>query len=480
MCQNNKWITNPYTNKSVYVKCGKCPACQQEKAAFRANRIRNEYASGNLCLFVTLTYENKFVPYFTIQDYKSADKFIKIHRDCEGRYNRSSSNYDVSFQVTDGSHQDVYLPDLDSEVLLDSNISNFRPLKHYNDRFGVCLFKDVQDYLKRLRQNLIRNEKIEPKFSYFACTEYGGKSHRPHAHLLLFIPYDQEMAYRRAHNKSWPFENKRVLARNIEVARDPAGYVASYVNSNNSLSPIFESRKFKQKHSYSRHFGGCLQAFSLDNLLRCSDEHNFTYTITKKVDGVPTQVTLPIPQYALRWYFPKFYGYSRLTDCQIFDIIAHPYAQWKNPLGQCLSVNDKHVIPVKLSNAFKRYHDITGKSIYDYAIDHIRVWRSYLHFQYKNLLLSQSQDINWCDFYDNIAIYRGHDTPIYRENLRSLSLDDWIRSNGLHNLLNVSDDANLHSHNVERTARLSYYYEKYSKQKYVTNTIESEGLDLNV
>lgn len=40
--------------------------------------------------------------------------------------------------------------------------------------------KDLQDFIKRLRYHL--NKKI----SYFACGEYGGQTHRPHYHIIIF------------------------------------------------------------------------------------------------------------------------------------------------------------------------------------------------------------------------------------------------------------------------------------------------------
>lgn len=46
--------------------------------------------------------------------------------------------------------------------------------------------KDVQDYMKRVRTNLKRNYGYRGKVRYYACGEYGPKTHRPHYHLLVF------------------------------------------------------------------------------------------------------------------------------------------------------------------------------------------------------------------------------------------------------------------------------------------------------
>ena len=63
MCTHSKYVYNKYTRRKVLVPCGRCEACQQKKAALRANRIRNNVSNGYIALFITLTYKNEFVPY---------------------------------------------------------------------------------------------------------------------------------------------------------------------------------------------------------------------------------------------------------------------------------------------------------------------------------------------------------------------------------------------------------------------------------
>ena len=42
MCVNQYLTHNIYTGRDLYVKCGKCPACLQEKAAHRLSRIKTQ------------------------------------------------------------------------------------------------------------------------------------------------------------------------------------------------------------------------------------------------------------------------------------------------------------------------------------------------------------------------------------------------------------------------------------------------------
>jgi len=64
-----------------------------------------------------------------------------------------------------------------------------------NDNYDLCK-KDVQDFLKRLRKKI--------SLRYFIAGEYGGKTVRPHYHMLIFlkkqIPYAKLYKYIK---KSW-------------------------------------------------------------------------------------------------------------------------------------------------------------------------------------------------------------------------------------------------------------------------------------
>ena len=61
MCTNAHYVTNVYTGKRLLVRCGKCEACQQEKATARSNRIRNNLKDGYIALFSTHTYSNNWL-----------------------------------------------------------------------------------------------------------------------------------------------------------------------------------------------------------------------------------------------------------------------------------------------------------------------------------------------------------------------------------------------------------------------------------
>ena len=63
MCTNQREITNKYTGHKLYVKCGHCPACLQEKASYRVQRIKANDSPDSEPLMVTLTYARHDCPY---------------------------------------------------------------------------------------------------------------------------------------------------------------------------------------------------------------------------------------------------------------------------------------------------------------------------------------------------------------------------------------------------------------------------------
>ena len=65
-CSNPRHIMNRYTGEEVLVECGKCEACLLKKNVSRKSRCLLENAAHRYCYFVTLTYENKYLPQCTL------------------------------------------------------------------------------------------------------------------------------------------------------------------------------------------------------------------------------------------------------------------------------------------------------------------------------------------------------------------------------------------------------------------------------
>lgn len=487
MCTNCRYIYNHYSRRKVLVKCGKCDSCKQEKACKRSNRIRNNFSFGTIALFVTLTYTNDFVPYVNRGELDAARLSLSVYRKCTGRYvyslkNGLSFKKERSISIVD----DVPLFDFD-KYTHNHLYKSLRGLS--DDCIGVCYYPDIQNFFKRLRQILIRHYNYEKSFSYFCCSELGGYSYRPHFHALIFLPSVDEKIFRSAICEAWPYADRRRTAKFIEVARNAASYVSSYVNSNFDLLPLMQNDYFRPKHSQSKNFGVVLDCFKLSEILRKIDSGDLVYYREAKFDGVNTSLALPIPLYVLYRYFPICKGFGWLSSCQLRSILLCPesisdylgdysyigrldhssvcytfpvcvHNVIDNPLYR-FSPHETYSLYVRLENCFQRFHTETGLSRYDYAHYYLRCYTVY-----KSMILKMSfEDINYDDFTD------------FYENALDVHFDPDIAPtlSNLHNLcLNPNDRSDV----VVSTIHYKSLYHRLTKQKDVTNYCLSNVYDL--
>lgn len=162
MCTNGRWIRNKYTGDRIFVNCGHCASCQQDKANRRSRRIKNEYCPDKIALFVTLTYDRLSCPYVRldelISNYRNFNSSlpVNVYRHFTTRRKRCS----------DGKYRDrrSFKP-----VILDSvfcsfgsgvtGLSSLPFLKYrkHKKEVGVIRYADVQGFYARLRLNLKRN-----------------------------------------------------------------------------------------------------------------------------------------------------------------------------------------------------------------------------------------------------------------------------------------------------------------------------------
>ena len=86
MCTNQKKIYPRHSKHPIYVKCGHCKACQQEKASLRVRRINDTKLDSLACFMVTLTYSRGTCPYVKREDaYKFCNGdllYLPVYRDC--------------------------------------------------------------------------------------------------------------------------------------------------------------------------------------------------------------------------------------------------------------------------------------------------------------------------------------------------------------------------------------------------------------
>lgn len=405
MCTNGRWIYNRFSNQKVWVRCGKCDACKQENALKRTNRIRLHKRAGYICLFVTLTYTNDYVPYILKSELSSDNFDVNVYRNACGRFVYSRKNglrfkKELGITILDSKY-------IDSFYRCDSSLYSLRPLKGLSsDHIGICYYPDLQDFIKRFRINYERENKQSLSFDYFAVSEYGGYSYRPHFHLLLFIPSETETKVRASILKAWPYADSRRTAKFIEVARDASSYVASYVNGSFNSSTCLSSDAFRQKHSQSKNLGVVVDLFRLPSLLDMVERRDLHVYFEKKFDGESSITPVLVPQYVINRYFPKFKGMRWFTDDALRGLLVEPARLFEtignyeqdikiNIFGnRNITINSRFDYPfpnpcydfgryeiyhiaISLMNAQLRFILETGLTAYDFAHYYINIWNLY-------------------------------------------------------------------------------------------------------
>lgn len=474
MCTHQRFVINRYTQNSFLTKCGKCPACLQEKAYKRASRIKSEYNSDLICLTATLTYDRASCPFVYKQDIQKRNDILNVYREYYTRRvpvsTRSGVKYLDKRYFERQILNTIYYPNYDSfDYLQSAKCKKVATLRYRDDHVGICYYPDVQLFKKRLNINLKRKYGYDYKYKVYSCSEYGESSQRPHFHVLFFIRPQDEALFRAAVCEAWPFADKRRTAKYIELARDMANYLASYVNSNTFVHG-FLSDNFKTKHSYSKDFGMSDKLFSLDSVLSKVRQRDLSYLRPIGPKGLETYVNLPIPQYVINRHFPKFKGYSRLSDVEVLDVLrsftrpiterpSTPLINLDKLLRLDYTKDDLHKIQVRLYHSYEKYHVQTGRNMEDYFYDFRDTWRVY-DKTIKKLWYEEGESPRY--MYDNInQLYGGIvDSPYELERILK---DDSI----------PIDDPNQFPKNVERTRLYEQTFAFRSKERKINNFVAS-------
>jgi len=365
MCTNKREIILS-TGRTMYVNCGHCAACLQEKALRRANRIRYEDQADNglYSWFVTLTYDNKFIPYIRPSDVylfiAGEKKDIPLYRDntCYWvtknvpvmipgkrkkwiksgkkerksvlkvlpniqpleRYKKDDFKY-YGYEFDFSKYEKFNFPLLQQKVGIDSSES-------IPDKTSVLYYKDWQNFIFRLRNVLKRDYglKIDKENFKYSCTgEYGSHTHRCHFHALIWTPEITSTDFASAVVKAWPFADPARQRAGVERNYDASSYISSYINSNKSDETFFSySKPFRGKQKFSNAFAMDLNVFSPKVLREKFFGKNLRMSVQRTKEGKLTENIFVYPAYVVNYVFPKFKGYNRLTPDEIQRIVSRP------------------------------------------------------------------------------------------------------------------------------------------------------------
>ncbi|QXN75303.1 replication initiator protein [Microvirus mar62] len=262
-CQHPQKVYNKYTHEPVVVPCGVCPSCVLKRSSIQTNILCNYAEQFKYCYFVTLTYDNRFLPLLRVQvaemctddpaDVNCVPDVSELRKDDPNEY---IFNFRVvprtSYVKLKKSTVNRYFSDPDVEFNRILTPSEYIGL---HDKFSKRLWKkhhmpylnarDLDLFLKRLR-TYYPDETIR----YYACGEYGPKTFRPHWHLLLFSNSEAfSKTILQNVPKAWSYG--RVDATQSRGFAAP--YVSGYVNSFVSLPDLYLQmpRRFQPRSFHS-------------------------------------------------------------------------------------------------------------------------------------------------------------------------------------------------------------------------------------
>lgn len=323
-------IRVPYGGGYQYVSCGRCKACRKSFHSKWRNRLTAHQSSSAATLFITLTYAPEHLPRVTLDPDTLDISLVTYTRFTRGRrfsglgdpkYERSIY---TRFDDIDPYYKYIYANNPDKYHLKDIPHYISNGYEDPSPSFAICLRKDVQDFIKRLRILLSRDPDLvgrDTSFTYFICSEYGPKTYRPHYHGLLFFrdSYTASLCYSHYVSRAWKKSNLPPDQANKECQwvsyGDVAPYVSKYVTCDSLLPSFLDTKYFRPFHlsSHSSPIGS--EVLPMSSISHTVRKTNLLHRESIKDPDTGEYVAIDMPYPSSLWarYFPKFLFHSVLS-----------------------------------------------------------------------------------------------------------------------------------------------------------------------
>lgn len=330
-CQNPRTVTNKYTHESVVVPCGHCPSCILRRSAVQTNLLTTYSSQFRYVYFVTLTYAPRFLPTLKVSvveactddiaDVPCVPDINELDPDDPNTYLFGfcsvprTTSVKVKNSTVDRTFKDPKVkfayPMKPKDLL-----SILEKVNHkVPNRIPYVCNRDLDLFLKRLRSYY-----PDEKLRYYAVSEYGPTSLRPHWHLLLFSNSERfSQTVLENVSKAWSYGRCDVsLSRGFA-----ASYVASYVNSFVAL-PDFYIQMPKVVRPKSFHSIGFTESNLFPREVRVAEVDEVA---NKCLDGVCVErnghfhTIKPTWPYLLR-LFPRFSEPIRKFPSRVYQLLS--------------------------------------------------------------------------------------------------------------------------------------------------------------
>lgn len=286
------------------VPCGKCDGCLLHKSNNWSMRLKNEMDGSLVSLWFTLTYNNYYLP---VLQYDAINHCYISDHDCNFRHDSKKVVRRLD---------DISIPSL-------LPFKRFRPENYHRDGdfIGYSSKRDFQLFLKNVRKLLyeIFNEYIRVR--YYAISEYGPTTYRPHIHGLLFFDSFEAASYCKesALYQAWQMCDKTLFDEYTRLADSGvSGYLTNYITGFSQLPEFFKDRQIKPFRLSSK--GASIGSDSFNQ------EEFFEKVITgdlqfvKRVERLDAVAVCQYPKSFTDSVFPKCYKYSKLPFARLLEL----------------------------------------------------------------------------------------------------------------------------------------------------------------
>ena len=330
-CQHPRTVVNKYTHEPVVVSCGHCPSCILRRSAIQTNLLTTYSAQFRYVYFVTLTYAPCFLPTLEVSTIEACSDDIAdvpCFPDIDDLDADDPNTYLFGFRSVLRSASVKLKNSTVERTFKDPEIRFSYPMKpkdllsilgkiNHNipNRIPYVCNRDLDLFLKRLRSYY-----PDEKLRYYAVSEYGPTSFRPHWHLLLFSNSERfSQTVCENVSKAWSYGRcDASLSRGFA-----ASYVASYVNSFVAL-PDFYTQMPKVVRPKSFHSIGFTESNLFPRKVRIAEVDEVT---NKCLNGVVVErngkfhTIKPTWPYLLR-LFPRFSDAIRKSPSSIYQLLS--------------------------------------------------------------------------------------------------------------------------------------------------------------
>lgn len=413
-CQNPRTVVNKYTHEPVVVSCGHCPACVLRRSAVQTNLITTYSAQFRYVYFVTLTYASCFLPTLEVSVIEACTDDIAdvpCVPNIDDLDAGDPNTYLFGFRSVPRSASVQLKNSTVKRTFKDPEIMFSYPMKpkdllfilgkiNHNvpNRIPYVCNRDLDLFLKRLRSYY-----PDEKLRYYAVSEYGPTSFRPHWHLLLFSNSERfSQTVCENVSKAWSYGRcDASLSRGFA-----APYVASYVNSFVAL-PDFYTQMPKVVRPKSFHSIGFTESNLFPRKVRVAEIDEVT---DKCLDGVRVErngffrTVKPTWPYLLR-LFPRFSDAIRKSPSSIYQLLFAAFTAPERVIRSgCADIgcdpfceNSKQSV-LSFCKQYLNYVDNYGKS---------NEYRNFLSPQ-ANLPHSDVLILSECRLYDGVDLEATH------------------------------------------------------------------------